>query len=55
MRDPKAEADRYISARYPNGIPGGVPAEVFVESQARGAVEHAELVLEFVQRVRGNA
>ena len=45
----------YIGARYPNGIPGGVPAEVFVESQARAAVEHAEMVLEFVRKMRGNA
>ena len=45
----------YIGTRYPNGIPGGVPAEVFVESQARSAIEHAELVLEFVRRMRCNA
>jgi HEPN domain-containing protein len=31
----------YIPARYPNGLPGGVPAEVFTRSQAEGAVAAA--------------
>jgi HEPN domain-containing protein len=44
----------YIGARYPSGIPGGVPAAVFVESQAREAIEHAEHVLRFVREVRGD-
>jgi HEPN domain-containing protein len=44
----------YIGARYPNGIPGGVPADVFVESQARDAIERAEQVLASVRMVRGD-
>lgn len=32
----------YIPSRYPNGLPGGVPFQVFTEGQARDAVEAAE-------------
>jgi HEPN domain-containing protein len=39
----------YIPARYPNGLPGGVPAEVFTSGQATEAVNHAR---EFVVRAR---
>ena len=45
----------YIGTRYPNGLPGGVPAEVFVEGQARGAIKYAEQVLEFVRGMSGDA
>ena len=32
----------YIAARYPNGIPGGSPFEVFTAQQARDAVRSAD-------------
>ncbi len=34
----------YIAARYPNGLPGGAPYEVFTQSQANEALEHAQQV-----------
>lgn len=37
----------YIPSRYPNGLPGGTPFQVFTEDQARDAVEAAEA---FVRR-----
>lgn len=40
----------YVGARYPNGIPGGVPAGVFLESHAREALGQAEEVLSFVRK-----
>ncbi|HEX9819330.1 MAG TPA: HEPN domain-containing protein [Methylomirabilota bacterium] len=39
----------YVPTRYPNGLPGGVPADVFTSRQAREAVAYAR---EFVTRVR---
>ncbi len=35
----------YIPARYPNGLPGGVPFAAFHEPQARAAIEAAERFL----------
>jgi HEPN domain-containing protein len=40
----------YITARYPNGIPDGIPAEVFNKETAENAVKLAD---EAVQYVRG--
>jgi HEPN domain-containing protein len=39
----------YIPTRYPNGLPGGVPAEVFTSRQATEAVADAR---EFIGRAR---
>jgi HEPN domain-containing protein len=39
----------YIPTRYPNGLPGGVPAEAFTQRQAREAVDYARL---FISRAR---
>lgn len=39
----------YIPTRYPNGLPGGVPADVFTSKQATEAIAHAR---EFIVRVR---
>ena len=41
LRDSARQLDPpqlYIPSRYPNGLPGGVPAEVFTASQAEDAV-----------------
>jgi HEPN domain-containing protein len=39
----------YIPIRYPNGLPDGIPAEVFTEEAAFGAVELANQAVEFVR------
>jgi HEPN domain-containing protein len=31
----------YVAARYPNGLPGGMPFEVFGQTQAKSATEEA--------------
>ena len=36
----------YIPTRYPNGLPGGIPAEVFTDSQAEDAVARAHAFIE---------
>ncbi|HXG04291.1 MAG TPA: hypothetical protein VNO23_12865 [Candidatus Binatia bacterium] len=52
MKRPRAEARR---SRYPNGLPGGVPADVFSRGQAEQAVAHARRFLEEAQRLLGEA
>ncbi|MCD6388138.1 MAG: HEPN domain-containing protein [Desulfobulbaceae bacterium] len=37
----------YITSRYPNGIPGGAPFEVFTHKQAVEAVEGAEQIYQW--------
>ena len=42
LRDSARQLDQYyIPTRYPNGLPGGVPAEVFSDAQAEDAVGRA--------------
>jgi HEPN domain-containing protein len=36
----------YIPTRYPNGLPGGVPAQVFSQAQAAEAIAQATTFLE---------
>ena len=36
----------YIPTRYPNGLPGGVPAQVFSHGQAADAIAQAATFLE---------
>lgn len=38
----------YIPTRYPNGLPGGIPAEAYTEDDARIALSLASQILEFV-------
>lgn len=38
----------YIPTRYPNGLPGGIPADSYSEQDARQAIEMAKAVLEHV-------
>jgi HEPN domain-containing protein len=48
LRSAAARLDQfYIPTRYPNGLPGGVPAEVFTEEQA---AEATKLAAEFIDR-----
>ena len=42
----------YIPTRYPNGLPGGVPAEVFTQRQARDAVDYATRFIASARRAR---
>jgi HEPN domain-containing protein len=52
LRSRAAPLDRfYLTARYPNSLPGSIPAEVFVESDARQALEMARAVLAAVSRL----
>lgn len=39
----------YIPTRYPNGLPGGIPAEAFDKDDAQKAISLAETVLLFVK------
>jgi len=39
----------YITARYPDALPGGTPAEYFTENEARKAVECGEKILRWVR------
>jgi HEPN domain-containing protein len=46
----------YISTRYPNGLPDGIPHEVYTGAQAEGAVGLARQVLEWVgTAIKGTA
>jgi HEPN domain-containing protein len=52
---PRAEAESgpldhyYVPTRYPNSLPGGIPAEAFDESDARRALEVAGDVVRVVK------
>jgi HEPN domain-containing protein len=46
LRDAAGQLDQYyIPTRYPNGLPGGVPADVFTARQAGEAVAYARDVI----------
>jgi len=38
----------YIPTRYPNGLPGGIPADVFNKEAANGAVILADEAVSYV-------
>jgi len=38
----------YIAARYPNGIPDGIPHDVYTDDQAAHAVRTAERIIGYV-------
>lgn len=38
----------YVPTRYPNGLPGGIPHEVYTDAQARHATDLAGQVLDLV-------
>lgn len=47
LRDSARQLDQYcIPTRYPNGLPGGISAEVFTGSQAEDAVGRARAFIE---------
>ena len=39
----------YVPARYPNGLPGGIPADVYTRDQASAAVDTARQVVAAVR------
>lgn len=41
----------YIPSRYPDALPGGTPADVYTEAQARGAVHIARDVVAAVREL----
>ena len=47
LRDSARQLDQYyLPTRYPNGLPGGIPAEVFSDAQAEDAVDRARSFIE---------
>jgi HEPN domain-containing protein len=50
LRPQAAPLDKYyVPTRYPNGLPGGIPAEAFDQVDANRALELAHHVLQFVE------
>jgi HEPN domain-containing protein len=43
----------YIPTRYPNGLPGGIPAEAYPQETAESAVALATQVVGFVDTLIG--
>lgn len=43
----------YIPTRYPNGLPGGIPSEAFIEADARSALEILRRVIGTVAEKMG--
>jgi HEPN domain-containing protein len=39
----------YIPTRYPDGLPGGIPADAYLEADANIAVEKATHILTFIK------
>ena len=51
LKDKLPILDRYyIPTRYPNGLPDGIPADVFTQEAAQNALELAKSTVEFVQK-----
>jgi len=40
----------YIPTRYPNGLPGGIPAESYTEQDAHQAIDLARAIVEFAEK-----
>ena len=50
LKKEAASLDKYyIPTRYPNGLPGGIPSEVYQEEDAKHALGLAEKVIAFVK------
>lgn len=46
LDDAAMRLDRlYIPTRYPNGLPGGIPADAFSAADATEAIAHAQAIL----------
>lgn len=44
----------YKTSRFPDSIPGGIPAEVITEKESREAIRQAADILSLVERMRKN-
>jgi len=54
LREGAQQLDQYyVPTRYPNGLPGGVPADVFTERQADEAVRVARAFLAAARAILG--
>jgi len=54
LREGAQQLDQYyVPTRYPNGLPGGVPAEVFTRRQAEEAVAIARRMVAFARAAIG--
>jgi HEPN domain-containing protein len=54
LREGAQQLDQYyVPTRYPNGLPGGVPAEVFTRRQAEEAVAIARRIVAFARGAIG--
>jgi HEPN domain-containing protein len=52
IRKKAATLDKYyIPTRYPNGLPGGIPAEAFEKRDADRAIEIASEVIGVIERI----
>lgn len=50
FRDSLAVLDQYyVPTRYPNGLPGGIPSDVYTGDQAAAAVDTARQVVAAVR------
>jgi HEPN domain-containing protein len=55
IREGAQQLDQYyVPTRYPNGLPGGVPAEVFTHRQAEDAVGIARRIVAFARGAVGH-
>ncbi len=45
----------YIPTRYPNGLPDGIPAEVYTQDAARGAVSLSGEVVDYIEQLLNQA
>lgn len=56
LREKVMALDRhYIPTRYPNGLPGGIPADAFNGEDSAQAIGKARLALDFVAERMGSA
>lgn len=44
----------YVTSRYPNSVPGSIPARVYDQATAETALRIAEEVVEFAERALGH-
>ncbi len=51
LKKKAAPLDRfYIPTRYPNGLPGGIPADAYIDEDAERALAMAEKVISFIKK-----
>jgi HEPN domain-containing protein len=51
LKKTAASLDKYyIPTRYPNGLPGGIPAEAFIKEDSEHALKTVKLTIETVEK-----